>query len=122
MIRDTWISDRAKVDRVKAAQLIEPVLRHHPPGLQIGLTAPVKMAPRKSCTVEPSGIFQDAKTFGHDLMPDSIAFNYRNVVTTHRNSLPLRIGHVPSGVDAIYAVPSRGSSGPNTSWYFAFEN
>jgi hypothetical protein len=108
MIRDTGIPDRSKVDGVEAAQLIEPIFRHHPPSLQIGLTTPVKMLPSKSCTMAASGDFQNAETFGHDLMSDSVAFNNRDLVATHWSSLPGRFGHVPPGVDTIDRVPLLG--------------
>ena len=39
------IADRAEKDRVVEAQLVEPVLRHHPAGLGVGLAAPVEFAP-----------------------------------------------------------------------------
>jgi hypothetical protein len=37
MVGHPWIADRAEVDRVEAAQAIEPVCVHHPSVLQIEL-------------------------------------------------------------------------------------
>jgi hypothetical protein len=39
MVGHPWIADRAEVDRVEAAQAIEPVGVHHAPVLQVELAA-----------------------------------------------------------------------------------
>src|SRR5208283_19277 len=83
MIGNTGIADGTKIDGVETAQLVEPIFGHHPAGLEISLTAPVKILPGKGRVVTAPRVFQCPEAFGHDLATDSIAFDDRNLVMTH---------------------------------------
>jgi hypothetical protein len=87
MIRDAGISHRAQVNRVEAAELIEPILRHHPASFEIVLATPIEVVPVKSYVIPASGGFENTQTFGHDFMPNAVPLNDCDLVTTHHASL-----------------------------------
>ncbi len=71
-------SHRAQVDRVEAAELLEPVLRHHAPGPRVDLAAPVELLPRELYAEAAPGRLEHPDPLGQDFLADTIAGNDRD--------------------------------------------
>ena len=79
---------RTQQDRVERAQHLDSVLRHHPSGLAVGLAVPAEVLPIEFDIEAPACGLQHPHRLGHDLVADAIAWNYRNSIVRHGQSLP----------------------------------
>ena len=89
MVRHTGEAHGAQQDRVERAQHLDPVLRHHAPGLAVGLAVPVEVLPIEPHAEAPAGGLQHPHRLRHDLVADAIAGNDRNSIVRHGYSLRL---------------------------------
>src|SRR5258708_7376921 len=104
MIGDTRVTHRSKKDCIERTQLLQPVLWHHPPGLEIGLATPVETLPRQRKIKTARCRFEHANSFGDHFAPNAVAFNDCNfvilqvsssrstsVLTLARSYIPVRL-------------------------------
>src|SRR5712692_9216296 len=89
MVRHAGIADGAEKDRIEQAQPVDPVFRHHPPGLGVGLAAPADFAPFEGKAIAPRRRLHDHDAFRHDLAPDAVAGDDRD---------PISVRHAPSSL------------------------
>ena len=93
MVGNARKSDGAEIDRIEFAQLLEAVLRHHPAGVGVALTAPIEGRPGDFEIVGYSRGFKHTNPLWNDLTADPIARNYGNLIS-HANKpfwLPERL-------------------------------
>ena len=88
VVRHAGEAHSAQQDRVEGAQHLDPVLRHHPAGLAVGLAVPAEMLPVEADIEAPAGGLQHPHGLGHDLVADAIARNHRNSIVRHGQNLP----------------------------------
>ena len=77
-------ADGAQEDRRMAADLLEPVLGHHPAVLDVVVAAPGQLVPVEGDAVFRTGGVQHADALGHDLLADPVAGDHRDPVPDHR--------------------------------------
>src|SRR5882724_4034740 len=83
MIGNIRMPNRAEKDRIKRREMADSVFRHHSAGLDVGLAAPVEVAPIKSKTEALAGGVEDANAFGDDLLADPVAGDHCDHVSLH---------------------------------------
>ena len=83
MVRHAGEAHGAEQDRIEGTQQLDPVRRHHPAGLAVGLAAPVEMLPVEADIEAPAGGLQHPHRLGHDLPADAVAGDHRNPVVRH---------------------------------------
>ena len=80
VVRHAGIADRAEKDGIVGPQLVEPVLRHHPAGLGVGLAAPVEFVPLEAEAVGPRRRLHRGNALRHHLAPDAVAGDHRDPI------------------------------------------
>ncbi len=89
MVGYVRMADGAEKDRIEEAQSFEPVGRHHLPGLDIGLAAPIEFAPFEREAVAPGRLLHNRDAFRHDFAPDAVAGDDRDpIAVCHVRFLP----------------------------------
>ena len=78
MIRHARKADRAEIDGVEPAKLLESVVRHHAAGPGVDLAAPVEQRPLEIETESTPGRLEHAHAFGNHFPADSVAGNHGN--------------------------------------------
>ena len=104
MVGHPGIADGAQKHRIERAQLVDPVLRHHPPGLGIGLAAPVEFAPFELEAIAPGRRFHDRDAFRHHFAPDAVPGNHRDPIAVRHAIPPL-----PGQLQSVF--PHSGTAG-----------
>src|SRR6267154_215972 len=84
MIGNTGMADRAQKDGTEGGQLAQAILRHHFPGLHIGLATPVKGVPVHLKVEAPAGRLEHTHTFGYHFLSDPVSCDNCNVECFHR--------------------------------------
>ena len=80
-------ADRAEIDGVKLAQLVEPVLGHHLAGLGVALARPVEGFKLQVDVEFTRGLFQHPHALRYNFMSDAVARD-------HGNAMGFLAGHV----------------------------
>src|SRR5580704_11663020 len=91
MIGNARMSHGSKKDCVKGTQLLQPVGGHHLSGTKVGLAAPVERMPIDPKPEKGAGGFNDADSFRHDLLTDTIPGNDRDMEGLHRSQCPCAV-------------------------------
>jgi putative intracellular protease/amidase len=86
-IRQVRVADRAEVDGVETAELVQPVLRHHAAGLAVEIAAPGEVH-HLQLEVARAGLerAQDLEARGDDLLADSVSGDGGDAVAAHEGS------------------------------------
>jgi hypothetical protein len=118
MIRDAG----TRQGGIKTPQLAEAILRHHPPGFQIGRSGNSNQsdARKERChsgarqipeheyrRARPRVLFRHLRSLQSDSLTVIVLFHLGRTLTIARS---------------IHRAPQRGFSVPNSAWYCAFEN
>src|SRR4029077_16665575 len=86
VVRHARITDRAQTDRVVGTELIESIRGHHATRLQVGLTTPIEVFPRKRQVKTAPGGLQHPQALGHHFTSNPVALNNRDLVIFQRTS------------------------------------
>ena len=78
-------ADRAQEDRVVVPDLVEPVLRHHAPVLDIVLAAPGQLVPLEREAELAARRLEHADALGHDLLADAVAGDHGDFMLGHEH-------------------------------------
>src|SRR5258708_14456501 len=73
MVGHAGIADGAEIDRIEGFELVEPVLRHHPPGARETLAAPVEGLHLEGEAMALRRRFEHAQARRYHLVADAIA-------------------------------------------------
>src|ERR1700753_1444431 len=86
MIGHSRESDSAQKNRVMMADLMEPVFRHHSPGLLIVAATPRKLFPFKLDASFAGSRVDYPNSFRYHLLTNSVSLNDRNSIFLHFTS------------------------------------
>src|SRR5262245_39179502 len=90
-LRPTYSAEK---NRVMAAYFLFPVARHHLAMASIVIaTGKIELIELKIDCELPGRSFQHAHAFRHNLFADAVAWNYRNSMSAHKQSMMPRAGH-----------------------------
>src|SRR5712671_6785701 len=86
MVGHSGIADRAQVDGVKPAQLLEAVFRHHTASLGVSLATPIETLPRERQIKTAPGRLDHSNAFGNYFSSNAVAFDHRYFVVLQDSS------------------------------------